>query len=471
MAVNFISQSAREKELLKRLHMMADYKIRNMYDQSRMFTDYQLRDMYSNKKAEMDEARRIARNTRGLAALKDSGALRDLNVTDIEALANMPDDILAQLLRPKTASAVTQNFGAGTAQDYAQQAASYLSGGQSDVGSEDMQQFMPQDQMQQQQAQQNQSQIQESDMRDVLANLQKQTQFNPIMDQMFNPKQQLNIPQQIPVQPQQVQESAAIPEQQLEPIRPMGTKVGKKPKLTEQQVANKLSEYARVKYGAFKPKSVKDVSMIEQDLIDKKNQLLGLPTKEEREHYEKEYKPLNDAIDKKFNALNEMAPKAGKMLELLREGNVASGVSGKYLPTWYLGKDSEDFAGASDDIAAGLTALQTGVQSIGKIKFNQQRKPNLGQSFEGQLARTYSLLEDITRGYLEHDLSQYLLQENQGVYKDYKTDLKSYYNRLSTKVPTPTSDDQEGDEVIGKDGSLWVLEGPVYRFKGFKKGK
>lgn len=449
MVFSRVTQSVQEKELGARIRRMGEQKIR-----------------------EMEEAKRVQRNARGLAALKSSGALRELNVTDVEGLAHLPDDILSQLLRPKATSAVTQNFGTGTSQDYAQQAAAYLSGGElegSDTDNQNLEQYMPQVLTQSPQTQQ---QFQEANMRDVLGSLQRQNQFNPVMQQMFNPKQAINLPQQALVTPQaqQEQQPTQMP-QQIEGMQPVGIRSAKKPKMTEQQVANKLSEYARVKYGGFKPKSVDDVAAIEQDLLNKKNELLGLPTKAEREQYEKEFKPLNDAIDKKFNALNEMAPKAGKMLELLREGNVASGVSGKYLPTWYLGKDSEDFAGASDDIAAGLTALQTGVQSIGKIKFNQQRKPNLGQSFEGQLARTYSLLEDITRGYLEHDLSQYLLQENQGVYKDYKADLKSYYNRLSTKVPTPTSDDQEGDEVIGKDGSLWVLEGPVYRFKGFKKGK
>ena len=180
----------------------------------------------------------------------------------------------------------------------------------------------------------------------------------------------------------------------------------------------------------------------------------------------------------RIEALRDITNKAGQMKELLNQGaddgsQVESGWTGA-IPssigaTRILGSASEQFATDADDIAAALTSLQSGVQTISKIRFNQNRKPNLGQNRLTQEERTEELLDYGKRGYLELDLIDYLTDKNGGkTPQNLSGKVEKIYGKLANNIPPVPEWAKNGQDIKdSKNGVIWKVEGPILRFNGF----
>lgn len=216
-----------------------------------------------------------------------------------------------------------------------------------------------------------------------------------------------------------------------------------------------------------------------QQLAREKHELALQSAREKQELAQKEYKsglqskivkankPYNDALEKKNAAATEILHKAEQMMELLQTGEVSSGWSGALLPARALGSESERFANLSDDVASALTSLQSGVQTISKIRFNQNRKPNLGQSREAQLIRTEDLIDDAANIFLEEDIKNWLIDQNNN---EEPAHLSKEVNRIfgKAKIPPVLPGDEDGKK-LKKNGITWEKQGPIYRFVGLSK--
>jgi len=184
----------------------------------------------------------------------------------------------------------------------------------------------------------------------------------------------------------------------------------------------------------------------------------------------------NKNLDSRLQALRDITDKAGKLKELLEKGaedesQVGSGwtgYAGSFAPR-ILGSASEQFATTADDVAAALTSLDRGVQTISKIRFNQQRKPNLGQTRLTQEERVEELLDYGRKGFLEEDLRNHLVESNGGKNpENLSGKVKKFYTKLEKSIP-PVPPNAEQGQVFNdkKNGVKWVVEGPIMRFFGF----
>lgn len=179
-------------------------------------------------------------------------------------------------------------------------------------------------------------------------------------------------------------------------------------------------------------------------------------------------KPYRTNLDKRFIASESILSKANEMLQLLNNGDVNSGVLGRYQPLFLSNDASNRFSGLADDIANELASLSTGAQTISKIKFNQQRKPNLAQSTATQIERTNDLIKEANKVVLENDIANFFINENNG---ETPSDLQQKVQGLIKKIgqpPLKSQEDQEGEIIDDpKHGISWIVSGPVLRFNGF----
>ncbi len=178
-------------------------------------------------------------------------------------------------------------------------------------------------------------------------------------------------------------------------------------------------------------------------------------------------KPYRANLDKRYNASESIVSKANQMLNLLNNGEVNSGIEGKFKPLFLSNDATNEFSGLADDIANELTALSTGQQTISKIKFNQQRKPNVAQSNATQIERTQDLIKEANKVILENDLANYFIDSNNG---ENPKDLQQRVQGLIKKIgepPLKSSDDKDGDILRDpKTGIEWIVSGPILRFNG-----
>jgi hypothetical protein len=179
-------------------------------------------------------------------------------------------------------------------------------------------------------------------------------------------------------------------------------------------------------------------------------------------------KPYRTNLDKRYTASESILSKANEMLQLLNSGEVNTGIAGKYQPLFLSNDASNRFSGLADDIANELTGLTTGTQTISKIKFNQQRKPNLSQSTATQIERTNDLVKEANKVVLENDIANYFINQNSG---ENPSDLQQKVHGLIKKIGEPPlkgPNNEEGQILDDpKKGISWIVSGPVLRFNGF----
>lgn len=183
-------------------------------------------------------------------------------------------------------------------------------------------------------------------------------------------------------------------------------------------------------------------------------------------------KLYNTNLDKKRTTLNTIADKAGQQKYLLDNGDVGSGWTGAILPARALGSDSEQFATLGKDIGGELTALQSGVQTASKIKWNEDRKANLGQNRDTQIARVDEILKDAAKGLLEVDLRDYLVEQNGDQQPaNLNGKVAKLYNKLENTIPPVPDDAQEGEQFVDqRTGAIWQKNGYIMKFNGFITG-
>jgi hypothetical protein len=178
-------------------------------------------------------------------------------------------------------------------------------------------------------------------------------------------------------------------------------------------------------------------------------------------------KPYRTNLDKRYVVSESILSKANEMLQLLESGEVNTGISGKYQPLWLSNDATNRFSGLADDVANELASLSTGTQTISKIRFNQQRKPNTAQSTQTQIDRTNDLIKEAGKVVLENDIVNYFVNENGG---ENPTDLQQKTHQLIKKIgepPLKSLDNQEGQILDDpKRGVSWIVSGPVLRFNG-----
>ena len=95
-------------------------------------------------------------------------------------------------------------------------------------------------------------------------------------------------------------------------------------------------------------------------------------------------KPVTDALTKSIGIADEVLPYLKRMKKLLDTGKVSENVL--YKPRYWQNKETKDFDSLGDEVAA-IAAKGEGVQSIGKIRFNKESKPNIYQDTETQYDR------------------------------------------------------------------------------------
>ncbi len=236
---------------------------------------------------------------------------------------------------------------------------------------------------------------------------------------------------------------------------------------TDEQIANAKNDLEKQKLMLQKNKMerqilVNDTSSTKLEDRNRKAQ------EQEQRRIDAEFKPYRDSNAQRKIAAEEIVKSAAEMLDELKTGNVRSGVSGKYTPLWAPGSgESQRFSKSADDVASALTSLSKGQQGIGKIKFNQERKPTLADDSNTQLKRTQDLLQDGAKVLLETDIEDYLIKNNDyQTPKGLKTSISEIMKKVS-KVPLKEPNDQDGDLLDDKKtGIQWVVSGPILRFNG-----
>ena len=246
-------------------------------------------------------------------------------------------------------------------------------------------------------------------------------------------------------------------------------------------------EISRAQLALTKEKNEAQRSKIEaqiQQLSKKSSQLasqddkLSIKNQEQRRKDQAEInrneKFYNQRLIKRNNALNEIVDKGGNMLKLLANGQVNSGIQGKFQPLWVSNKDSNLFNTDSNSIASLLTDLsEKGTGGIQTVKYNENRKPNLSMPREAQIAATLEMLEEASKGVLEIDIANYLKEVNENeIPKGWSTSVAKATNAIG-KPPLRGPKDKDGDKYNDtKNGVQWVVAGPIMRFNGFiEKGK
>jgi len=187
---------------------------------------------------------------------------------------------------------------------------------------------------------------------------------------------------------------------------------------------------------------------------------------------DKEFAPYTNELSKRKSIAEEIIPKAEKMLNLLQSGNVNSGTYGRFAPLWVSGNESQEFSALGDDVANSLAGLSSGQQTISKIRFNKERKPNLSQTTETQIARTKDLLQEAGKVVLEGDIENYLINRNENkIPKGLRNEVSKILKRVN-KIPLKGPNDENGDIIEDKkNGIRWVVSGPILRFDGLVERK
>lgn len=234
-----------------------------------------------------------------------------------------------------------------------------------------------------------------------------------------------------------------------------------------EKIANEKNDIARQKLEDQRNK-MESLITINTNNIEKLNTANQKQQLAQQKAIDTKLKPYRTNLDKRYTASESILSKANQMLDLLNTGEVGSGISGKFTPLFLSSDATNQFSGLADDVANELANLSTGQQTISKIKFNQQRKPNTAQSTATQIERTQDLIKEANKVVLENDIANYFIEQNGG---DNPKDLQQKVQGLIKKIgepPLKAPDDQEGKILDDpKKGISWIVSGPVLRFNGF----
>lgn len=124
--------------------------------------------------------------------------------------------------------------------------------------------------------------------------------------------------------------------------------------------------------------------------------------------------PFLKNLNKAVPVAEEMTEKATEMLNLLNTGKVATGIRGVFGSATrglILNSESQRFLALSNDIAS-LLASNSGVATNFKIKFAQERKPNLVQKSETQMALTKDILKQADKVLMRDKITRDLIEKN-----------------------------------------------------------
>ena len=180
-----------------------------------------------------------------------------------------------------------------------------------------------------------------------------------------------------------------------------------------------------------------------------------------------------EPLEKRVGIISQVISKASNMMDLLEktddEGNaeVTSGWSG-YWPTRSAGSSSELFGTDAQDVASLMTELQTGVQTISKMKWNESRKPQLTQTRETQIQKTQDLLDEGAKVELEGALRNYITDKNDNIEPKFiQKEVKKYYDRLENNIPERPGDAVDGEVFVDpKTKVQWKVKGRIMIFDG-----
>lgn len=212
---------------------------------------------------------------------------------------------------------------------------------------------------------------------------------------------------------------------------------------------------------------------LEQEKHELAKEKLNLQKQTEARQFNKVY---DDKLEKRVDSVNDLLPKAGEMKKLLEipqteEDAVDSGWSGLFWPRVSQNANSQRFSELGDDVAAALTALQGGAQTISRIKFNQQRKPRLGQHRQTQLERVNDMIHDGAIVRLEGDLRNWIASQNDGIEpRNIQSKIKPLWNELHNNIPDIPEGAQDGEILVDpKTKVRWKVEYPIMAFDGFEE--
>jgi hypothetical protein len=206
--------------------------------------------------------------------------------------------------------------------------------------------------------------------------------------------------------------------------------------------------------------------------ITKKSADQELADLRKRDIIVKQNKAYTTPLAKRATVLTEALPALENMMNLLETGNVQSGFFAGNVPANFRGAlltpESDQFAGAGDDVAQALTGLTTGQQTISKINFNRQKKANLSQSHETQVERVKEAANMLATVALEVDIADYLVNKNNGEPEQMSTKVRQIFNKIESEVPEKPRGAEQGQTFEDpKTGVIWRVQGPIMRFAGF----
>lgn len=204
----------------------------------------------------------------------------------------------------------------------------------------------------------------------------------------------------------------------------------------------------------------------EQELLKLKQESAKERTQNKRQgSIEKANTPFIASLQKAVPVAEEMSDKAMEMLNLLKNGNVDFGITGKFTPNVIQNVDSQRFLALSNDIAS-LLAANSGVATNFKIKFAQERKPNLSQNKKTQEGLTKDLIKQAQKVILREKFANELIAGN-----DYqqppnlKSQVDSKYQQFKKLIDTlPNADDLQNDTRAVNDatGEVFVVKNGIW---------
>jgi hypothetical protein len=235
---------------------------------------------------------------------------------------------------------------------------------------------------------------------------------------------------------------------------------------TDEKIANSKNDLEKQKLQLQKNKMerqilVNDNSSAKLDEANRKAQ------EKEQVRIDREFAPYRKELSKRANAAEEVVRDAGEMLDLLKTGNVNSGIVGRFRPLYVSSDESQRFSKLGDSAANALSGLSSGTQGIGKIKFNKERKPTVSDNPGAQISGVEDMLQEGGKVLLENDIEDYLIGQNDNkTPKGLKSEIAKIYKKVN-KIPVRSANDEDGDILNDpKTGIQWIVKGPILRFNG-----
>ncbi len=438
-----------------------------------------LKQMSEQKLKDMEESKRVERNYRGLQAL---------NIPNAENAAYLPNDILGKLLgSPENLSAL-RTAGSGPQQGYAErQAGSYKGYQQPQEANQYQQQSQPEQPEPgpnyQQQPQRDMGD-EESGFRSALARMQQQGPFNPILNKVYNPQQQIKTPQmpraEAGLEQRRQPEPVSQPQQAraaMDEYKAMGLKPHP---ISPEEVDRKTQEYARRKYGNYQPKSQTEMDNIDKDIEEKRRQFEGQKTEKQLKRqaeivesnakdtgYLKEAKKYIDPLlvdIKKAQDLNNQFDKEGKP-------KLGSGaLKGAESALGWLSDLESEYEGLIQDIAVKKAVALGGAVQVGKIKAEERTKAQLKLP---QKAREQLLSRDQDEtSWLKNRIQiyDYIVNENDGEVPLIDQKIGKIESFIADKRPPKMDPTWKENQIISKPDVpvIWKYKDGILQFQGLK---